>query len=142
MALNYFCGHGRLTNDVALKDVKDGLKMARFSIAINSNMKKDKTNFINCVAFGKTAETVSTYLKKGSEIIVYGELQSNSYEKDGRKVMDYSITVNAFDFCGSKPADAPTVVNKGTPFEFVQTPKPSEQQPDFSNLPTFENPFA
>lgn len=64
--------------------------VARFTLAVEKNYKKDKddpANFISIVCFGKTAEFVEKFAKKGKRVAIYnGEIQTGSYEKDGRKV--------------------------------------------------------
>jgi len=82
---------GRLTKD---PDVRYGAQsqtaVARFTLAVEKNFKKDKddqANFISIVCFGKTAEFVEKFAKKGKRVAIYnGEIQTGSYEKDGRKV--------------------------------------------------------
>ena len=91
---------GRLTADVELKkaEKKDGVSYARFSLAVPRKMVKDKTDFINCIAFGKLAETICKFCKKGQRIIVCGSLQIDTVEKEGNKVSYTSVIVNDFYF--------------------------------------------
>lgn len=91
---------GRLTADVELKKAtkKDGTDYARFSLAVPRKNVKDKTDFINCVAFGKLAEVISKYCKKGQRIIVCGSLQIDTVEKDGNKTNYTNVIVNDFYF--------------------------------------------
>ena len=80
---------GRLTSTPELKTTPNGVMVTTFSIAINRKPQKDQTeqkaDFINCVAFGKLAEVISKFCKKGQRIIVCGSLQIDSVEKDGNK---------------------------------------------------------
>lgn len=55
---------GRLTRDPELKTGQSGKAYARFTLAVERPMQKDETDFINCVAFGKTAELIGEYLRK------------------------------------------------------------------------------
>lgn len=56
---------GRLTKDPELRfTAGSGMAVSRFTVAVNRQFKKDETDFINCVAFGKTAETISQYLTR------------------------------------------------------------------------------
>lgn len=91
---------GRLVADVELKKAtkKDGADYTRFTIAVPRKLVKDKVDFIDCVAFGKIAETISKYCRKGQRIIVCGSLQIDTVEKDEKKTKYTSIIVNDFYF--------------------------------------------
>lgn len=91
---------GRLTADVELKKAtkKDGADYIRFSLAVPRKNAKDKTDFITCAAFGKLAEVISKYCKKGQRIIVCGSLQIDQVEKDGNKTSYTTVIVNDFYF--------------------------------------------
>lgn len=91
---------GRVTKDIDLRFGKDGMAIAKFSVAVN-RMKKGESDFINCIAFGKTAETIANYMKKGSQIGIEGHIQTGSYtNKDGNKVYTTDVIVDRFDFVG------------------------------------------
>lgn len=82
---------GRLTRnpDIRYAQGENAMAIARFTLAVDKNFKKkdDKANFINCVAFGKIAETVEKHVFKGSKIAVIGEWTTGSYKnKDGNTV--------------------------------------------------------
>ena len=97
--------NGRLTKDVELKDI-NGLQIARFTIAINRQFKRDEADFISCVAFGKRAETIAKFFEKGSPINLEGRLQTGSYEKDGIKHFTTDVVVDNFEFvAGSKKVE-------------------------------------
>lgn len=97
---------GNLVRDVERRALETGSTVVRFTVAVKRRRKgKDGeygTSFVNCVAFGTTAELISKYFVKGSPIIVTdGEWVSGSYEKqDGTKVYTNECYVNSFDFCG------------------------------------------
>ena len=75
-------------------------------------------DFFSCIVFGKLAEVIDRFFKKGSEIVVSGEMQCNPYEgKDGTKRYPWSLVVNQFDFCGSKK-DGDKPVDDGIPEGF------------------------
>lgn len=102
--LNTIIVHGRLTRDAELSYSKAQKPIASISIAVTSTFDKDHTSFFNCTAFGKTAEIVSQYLKKGSEVIINGEMKQERWtDKEGNNKSMYKLIVNSFDFCGSKP---------------------------------------
>lgn len=91
---------GRVTKDIELKFGKDGMAIAKFSVAVN-RMKKGEVDYPNCIAFGKTAETIANYIKKGSQIGIEGHIQTGSYtNKDGHKVYTTDVIVDRFDFVG------------------------------------------
>jgi len=90
---------GRLTRDPELKYGQSGKAYAKFSLAVN---RKDETDFYNCTAFGKTAELVGEYLRKGRKVGVQGNIQQNKYEVNGEKRTSYDVIVNSLEFLESK----------------------------------------
>lgn len=93
---------GRLTADPELKYTPSGVPVAQFSLAINRPGKDKGTDFFNCVAFNKTAESIATYVHKGNRLLVNGSLsQENFTKKDGTKVNQVKVIVNQFDFIES-----------------------------------------
>ena len=94
---------GRLTKDPELRfTAGSGMAVSRFTVAVNRQFKKDETDFINCVAFGKTAETISQYLTKGRQIAVIGSIRTGSYDaQDGTKRYTTDVAVESFEFVGS-----------------------------------------
>ena len=92
---------GRLTADVELKESakENSKKYAKFSLAVPRKLDKEKTDFINCVAFGRIADTIAKYCKKGMKIIVCGSLQIDSYTtKDGASAKSTTVIVDDFYF--------------------------------------------
>lgn len=92
--------NGRLVKDVELKGTT-AFQIARFTVAVNRQFKKDEADFINCVAFGKKAETIEKFFEKGSPINIEGRLQTGSYEKDGVKHFTTDVIVDNFEFVAS-----------------------------------------
>ena len=90
---------GRITKDPELKYTNNGNGNTRFTLAVQRN--KEETDFINCVAWEKTAENIAEYFKKGSQIAVQGSIRTGSYEKDGRTVYTTDVWVYKFDFIGN-----------------------------------------
>lgn len=90
---------GRITKDPELKYTNNGKGNTRFTLAVQRN--KEETDFINCVAWEKTAENIAEYFKKGSQIAVQGAIRTGSYEKDGRTVYTTDVWVYKFDFGGN-----------------------------------------
>ena len=92
---------GRLTREPEMFGQKS--KVARFCLAVDRSYGEDETDFFNCVSFGKQAEFVEKYLKKGIKVLVTGRLQNNSYEdKQGNKVTSTQIITEEVEFCESK----------------------------------------
>ena len=98
---------GRLTKnpEIRYSQGENAMAIARFTLAVDKNFKKkdDKANFINCVAFGKIAETVEKHVFKGSKIAVIGEWTTGSYKnKDGNTVYTNDCNISKLEFCDSK----------------------------------------
>lgn len=87
----------RLVRDVEVK-VSNGLAISKFTVACNRAFNKEKSDFINCVAFGKRAETIAQYFSKGSLINLEGRIQTGFYEKDGQKKYTFEVVVENFEF--------------------------------------------
>ena len=105
---------GRLTKDPQLSFSKGkGTAIARLTVAVN-RMQKGEADFINCTAFGKTAETIGNYMTKGSQIAINGEIRVDNYKKeDGTWVNNTSVLVNRFEFVsGGKQGGTPKDVEQ------------------------------
>lgn len=100
---------GRLTRDIEIKTTNSGAMIGKFSLASNRKEKSgdtwtDKPGFFDCVAFGKSAETLQKYTKKGSKLCVEGSLRWSSWEgSDGKKASKVEIAVESFQFFDAKP---------------------------------------
>ena len=109
---------GRTTRDADVRYSQgNNLAVAKFNLAVERKFKKDGeqgADFINCIAFGKTAEVIEKYVVKGTKIAVTGRIQTGSYtNKDGQKVYTTDVLVEEVEFCESKksnnqPAHAPS----------------------------------
>lgn len=95
---------GRLTRDPELKYGQSGKAYSRFSLAVDRPFQKGEADFINCVAFGKTAELIGEYLRKGRKAGVTGRLQMGRYEVNGEKRTSYDVVVDNIEFLESKNA--------------------------------------
>lgn len=93
---------GRLTRDPELKFGQSGKAYSRFSLAVDRPFQKGEADFINCVAFGKTAELIGEYLRKGRKVGVNGRLQMSRYEANGEKRTSYDVLVENIEFLESK----------------------------------------
>lgn len=91
---------GRLTKDPELRFAAgSGTAVTRFSIAVTRAHKREEADFINCVSFGKTAETIAQYFSKGKPIAITGSIRTGSYDdKDGNKRYTTDVAVDTFEF--------------------------------------------
>ena len=124
--LNSIIIHGRITNDLQIKNVGNAktATLLQFSIANDCFYSGDKiTNFFNCVAWNNNASFIEKHFKKGSEIIIIGQLRSKSYETQaGEKRTNYEIVVNSVEFGGSKG------IQQAEPEAATNPPEPEEPQ--------------
>nr|DAP96647.1 MAG TPA: Single strand binding protein [Caudoviricetes sp.] len=98
---------GRLTRDPEIRYPQDpeAAAVGRFSLAVDRRFKKDETDFFNCVCFGRQAEFVEKYLKKGIKMLITGRVENNNYtDRDGHKVYAVQIMVEEMEFAESKAA--------------------------------------
>ena len=95
---------GRLTKDPELRFAAgSGKGVCRFTVAINRQFKRDESDFINCVAFGKPGETISEHFAKGNRIALTGNIRTGSYEaQDGTKRYTTDVVVESFEFIEAK----------------------------------------
>lgn len=100
MSINVVTMIGNLTKKPELRQINADTKKAQFTIAINEG--KDKTLFVNCVAFNKTAEVLDKYTDKGNKIGLTGRYARNDYEKDGKPISFYYVLVNQIELLSSK----------------------------------------
>ena len=111
---------GRMTKDVELKTTTQGKSVASFTLAVNRDYKNADGNydadFINCVAFGQQAETISKYVRKGDKFGVVGKINTRNYEKNGNKVYVTEVIVEGFEFLESRK-DKPTEEVEPVEFE-------------------------
>ena len=90
---------GNLTKDNELKQAGQ-TQVLKNTLAVKREFKKDETDFINIVAFSKTAELIAKYTQKGSKLLIQGRLQIGSYEKDGIKRQTADVIVENIEFIG------------------------------------------
>lgn len=126
---------GRFTRDNEFKEL-GGTSVFRNNIAVQRNFKnKDgerESDFINVVAFGKTAELLNQYFGKGQQVALEGRIQTGSYDKeDGTRVYTTDVIVNQFDFVGSKNDNAQPTANvvKPTSSPFGEVDFPDDALP-------------
>lgn len=96
---------GNLTRDPELHTANNGTSILRFSIAVNRR-DGENVDFFNCVAFGKLAENVGKYTRKGSKVCVGGSIQNDvvEYEDDSKRTF-VKIVCDDVVFLSSKPVE-------------------------------------
>lgn len=118
---------GRITKEIELKTTKSGIHYLRFTLAVPRVGVKEgekKADFIPCIAWKKTAELMSKYCSKGSQIGVNGKITESTIENNGESKTYYDITVNSIDLLGgkseskpeSKPQETEYIDEDGLPF--------------------------
>lgn len=104
MYLNKAFLYGNLTRDPELRALPSGQQVASFSIATNRTFKnkdgqqQDQTEYHNIVAFGRQAEVIGQYLKKGRPVFIEGRIQTRSWESEGKKNYRTEIVIDNFQF--------------------------------------------
>ena len=144
---------GRLTQDPQMRKTNTGRSVCSFTLAVSRPKRQNSTtqeaDFINCVAWEKTAELMCSYLRKGSQIGVEGRIQTRNYDNnEGRKVYVTEVVASNVQFLESKNAQAtnnsfnamPEPPMEKTPYDFA-----NDNQSQTSNTETMDtekDPFA
>ena len=119
---------GRLVkNPEVRQDASGAISMARYTLAVDRmRTTKDEdpgADFINCVAFGKSAEFAKSYLRKGTKLVIEGRIQTGSYtNREGQKVYTTEVMVESQEFAESKR-------------EGGSSPQPEYDENGFMNIP-------
>lgn len=136
--LNQISVQGRLARDPELRRTNSGKAVTSFTLACDRDFKNQQTgekevDFIECVAWGGTAEMVEKYFKKGQMAAVTGRLQIRAWEdKSGQKRRTAEILVSSVYFCGSK--DSGTQASSGADSTY-STPQFAPIEADDEQLP-------
>lgn len=134
---------GRLTRDPEVRYAQgdNPLAIARYTLAVDrrqrSNNGDDQTaDFINCVAFGRTAEFAERYLRKGTKIAVTGRIQTGSYtNKDGVRVYTTDVVVEEHEFAESRNASSGSDNSYNGGYHASAAPAPMGAGDGFMNIP-------
>lgn len=126
---------GRVTRDPDIRQSQGETPMvvARYTLAVDrrGTKEKDKADFISMVSFGKTAEFLQKYVKKGTKLCIRGRIQTGSYEKDGKKIYTTDVVAEDIEFAESKKSqEQPKEDNK------------DDKENDFITVDMAELPFA
>lgn len=133
---------GRLTRDPELKFGQSGKAYSRFSLAVDRPFQKGEADFINCVAFGKTAELIGEYLRKGRKVGVQGKLQMNRYEVNGEKRTSYDVLVDTVEFLESKSGASDEGYSSGNyDTGYSRAAEPAKSAPVGNDFEDDEFPF-
>ncbi len=98
---------GNMTRDPQLRFLPSQTAVADFGLAINrkwrtpEGQQREEVCFVDCTAFGKQAETLNQYTKKGSPILIEGRLKLDTWEKDGQKHSKLKVVIDGFQFLGA-----------------------------------------
>ena len=127
---------GRLGADPELRSSPSGVTSCNLSIATsinwtdkNSGDKKEKTEWHRVVFFGRPAEVIDQYMKKGQQLYVEGRLETSKYEKDGIERFSTNIIGESFNFISGSS----TQMDDSIQNEFNQTPSQNENMSSESN---------
>ncbi len=135
MYLNKVLLYGNLTRDPEVRALPSGQQVATFGLATNRSFRnkegaqQEQTEFHNIVAFGRTAEVMGQYLKKGRPVYVEGRIQTRSWDSEGTKKYRTEIVVDSFQFGpqgGDRAAQGGAPAEEGT----QDTGSESIQYPD------------
>jgi single-strand DNA-binding protein len=100
---------GNLTRDIELRHTNSNQAVATIGLAVNRRWRtpdgedREEVTFVDCEAWGKTAETMSRYLAKGRPVFIEGRLKLDQWEKEGQKFSKLKVVVENFQFIDSKP---------------------------------------
>ncbi len=100
---------GNLTRDPEMRFLPSNMPVAQIGLAVNEKWKNKQTdqweervNFIDCEAFGRTAEVINQYFQKGKPILIEGKLRLDQWEKDGQKRSKLKVVIDSFEFVGGR----------------------------------------
>ena len=129
---------GRLTRDPEVRYAQgdNANAVARYTLAVDRRFRRDgeqSADFINCVAFGRSAEFAERYLRQGTKIVATGRIQTGSYtNRDGVKVYTTDVVVEDQEFAESKAASG----SSNSSYQASPAPSPSVDIGDgFMNIP-------
>lgn len=118
---------GNLTRDPVLSYTPSQMSIAAFGMAVNKQRKgKKEVMFVDCTAFGKSADNINKFFQKGDGILIEGELSLDSWtDKEGNKRSKHKVVVNGWGFVDGKK----------------ETSRDEPDEPDEPEIPEDEIPF-
>lgn len=121
---------GRLTKEPAITTTQTGMKIARYTLAVDRRVKQEKENqqtadFIPCVAFDRAAQFAESYFHQGMRVLVEGRIQTGSYrDREGRTVYTTDVIVSSQEFADGKRGQAPAPAQ---PDDFLSVPDGADE---------------
>ena len=147
MSLNVVTLTGRLTKDADLRYTGNGQAVASFSLAVDRQFKnangERETDFINVVAWRKTAETLAEHTRKGSLIGIVGRIQTRNYEgNDGKRIYVTEVVADSFTFLESKKqSDGNSSGSQKTNYKGNSNNRTQASNNGFNDYNSNEDPF-
>lgn len=129
---------GRPVRDLELKNINSGTSICAFTLAVDRNFKNKngerEADYVSCIAWKKTAEIMSRYVKRGSVIGVDGRIQTRSYDnRDGQRVYVTEVVVENFSFLGGSDKNGQVSKNNQSSSNQNNDPFDSNGQADISD---------
>lgn len=135
---------GRLTRDPESKELPNGTAVCDIGLAVNDRVKnkqtgeyEDRANFIDCTAFGKTAESLARFFTKGRPIFIEGKARFESWDdrETGKKRSKIKVIVDTWQFCDSKDAAGAGGGSGATDYARPAAPQADVTVPDDGDIP-------
>lgn len=127
---------GNLTRDIELRHTSGNQAVANLSLAVNrrwrsaDGQEREEVTFVDCEAWGKTAETLAKYLQKGRPVFVEGRLKLDTWEdKEGKKQSKLRVVVDGFQFVDSRPGGSTSGGGSGHEEDTGPRYEPEPQRP-------------
>jgi len=121
--INRVVAVGRLTKDPELRKTQSGTSVSSFTVAVNRRKQEDKpqeADFLNCVAWNRSADFISQYGRKGSLVGIEGRIQTRTYDDvSGKKVYVTEVVCDSVQLLESKPKENSEVTEEPTGFEDI-----------------------
>ena len=138
--LNRIIIMGRLTHDPENKKTPAGTSVCKFSVAVNRSHKDkdgkkvEETDYFDCDAWASTADTVGRYFRKGSMILVEGEMRNNNWtDNNGTKHYGMRLNVSSISFCGDSQGSGQQ--NSQPPQGYQPQPQQYQQSGQYQQAP-------
>ena len=133
--MNICIQSGRLARDPDTKTTSGGTLVCNFTLAVDRKFKREgqpKADFLDYTAFGKTAEFIDKYCRKGTKLDVQSTLQNNNYQgRDGKTVYRNTLMVESVEFAESKAASQRANANNSGS---DAVPASNDSKDDFMNI--------
>lgn len=128
---------GRTTKDIEISYTRETqIAVGRFTLAVNRRKKEDGADFISCKVWGRTAENMSQYVKKGHKVGISGRIETGSYKnRDGFTVYTTEVVVEDFDLLEPKHEQSTPASQPAPPAQ------PAEQSPHQQSLDDLPDSF-